>query len=178
MEPNTNTQPKRPWYKRWWVIALGVIIAVGIINQIINPTPNEQAEEPAAVETTTMPEENTDEKQAPGPTEEAHTDLAARVTEAVLGGNPSCDGEFPAPSFQSLCSTSPGFWIADITDEHAGAVRVHIQERMQEHEREDVARWVMQHACREVEDLDLVIAVDLDGYELHWMRSNSRSVCS
>lgn len=35
----TQEQTKKPWYKKWWVIAIAAIIVIGVISSIINPAP-------------------------------------------------------------------------------------------------------------------------------------------
>lgn len=36
-------KPSKPWYKRWWAIALGVFLAIGFISAAVSPPPEEDS---------------------------------------------------------------------------------------------------------------------------------------
>lgn len=117
------SKPEKPWYKKWWAIAIGVILALGILGNLMEGdeqsaapattipsptvvqttsaapapavTPNE---EPAVVEETPVVHETTE---APAPSVEAPAPAPAlETTEAVVSEEPvaptSSYGEYPA----------------------------------------------------------------------------------
>lgn len=79
-----NAPTKKAWYKKWWVITIGVIILIGIIgnssdNKSKTPTAPEQNQQPAQQTTT-----DTTNKVAEKPAEPAKLTPQVTVTSAIL----------------------------------------------------------------------------------------------
>ena len=40
---DAQQKPSKPWYKRWWAIALGIFLAIGIIGAATSPAPKDDS---------------------------------------------------------------------------------------------------------------------------------------
>ena len=85
-----NVPKKKAWYKRWWVITLGVIILIAIIANSGKDNSGKQTSsdqsQPAAQEATsnTQPANNNAPAPAPAPVEPAKATPDVTVTSAVI----------------------------------------------------------------------------------------------
>ncbi|NMW66015.1 PASTA domain-containing protein [Mobiluncus mulieris] len=52
----TNATTRKPWWRRWWVIAIGIVIALGVIGAIVNPSSLETGTEMPSVSGKTVAE--------------------------------------------------------------------------------------------------------------------------
>ena len=68
--PTSPARPKKPWWRRWWAIGIGVLIAVVVIVNIASPQEDDQADG-----ATVAPSDAVDDEAAP--TEPAVDDPAA-----------------------------------------------------------------------------------------------------
>lgn len=77
-QPAATTETRKPWYKKWWVIAIGAVVGIGIIGNLIGGgkdapqplaavTPIETSEA-ATPEPSSTPAETPTETQTPSPT--------------------------------------------------------------------------------------------------------------
>ena len=62
----------KPWYKRWWAIALGIFLAIGIIGAATSPPPEDDSADtsPPAQESPTPPPANDPPEDQSAPAEE------------------------------------------------------------------------------------------------------------
>lgn len=74
--PIASPDDKKPWYRRWWAITLGVLLVLGVIGAIVSPP---EDDDDAAVETTEVPEV-VDTTVAPSTTVEVTTATTVAAT--------------------------------------------------------------------------------------------------
>lgn len=195
MDGATPPTPSRPWYKRWWiwVIAAAALLFIVLPGALVvsviasgdyeDTTASEtvavESSEPAPPTPVEEPEETPEETTAPAgePSEEPSEEpapvepLSERVEAAILSSN-------GVANLRELEATSPGFYITELEDVTSGTVRMHVQTGLEGEERDQFARWLYNHACSSVPELDTVVVRDTGGVDHNWYASRNVTVCS
>lgn len=113
-QPPLAAAKKKPWYTRWWVIAIVALVAIGIIVNLVGGDEETAAPAPTAAVTpvddvTTAPAET--EAGTPDEAVEPTPEATAEEVDADMGGDDDVSSEFRAAltsaenylSFMSFC---------------------------------------------------------------------------
>lgn len=97
------TEPQKPWYKRWWAIALGIFLVLGLIGSFFaddeedeEPDEAEQAEEQSGENAEASEEEDTSEDEEAAEEEPETVEYTITLEEA-FGDNGEVRIEFDLP---------------------------------------------------------------------------------
>lgn len=175
----TTPQPaSTPWYKKWWVILIGVLLVIGTIGNLFGLGSKDNADEPAdnttaLVQPTATPTATPD---APEPTEEP-ADETTQVTCADPAALTTALLEYEgAPTWADINADSPGSWITSIETQGCQWVRVNTDRPLDDDGIHQLAVYMYGPGCM-VYPTPYSVIVTVNGIDHNMNDADLKAIC-